>query len=238
MNTNAIFGIISITSFLLPVVVILYNRLYKKRSLTALLIIYTLDALYNMMLLKIIPSTSGFRQNFNILDNYLDIPLLMVALLFFCPNKQNQKKVYLLTTSFAFYELVITCFFGFSSKSVVYILGPGIPIIWIFSLFLFTRQIKFAISHGKNSGRTLMLASILFAYSCYGLIYYFFYIQKTNFTEVQKTKFTEDTYIIYFISSSVSCLIMSIGLIFANKRLKKLNDLKVTRRELQIFFNT
>ncbi len=230
MKLNAVFGIISITSFLLPVVVIIYNRLYKKRSLTALLIIYTLDALYNMMHLKMIPSTLGFRQNFAILDNYLDIPLLMVALLFFCPNKQNQKKVYLLTAAFVSYELIITCFFGFSSKSVVYILGPGIPIIWIYSLFLFTRQIKFTISHGKNSGRTLMLASILFRYSCFGLIYYFFYIQKTNFKE--------DTYLIYFISFTVSCLIMSLGLILANKRLKKLNDLKVTRRELQIFFNT
>ncbi|HEV7620440.1 MAG TPA: hypothetical protein VGO09_01830, partial [Flavisolibacter sp.] len=185
---------------------------------------------YNMMYLKMIPVSPAFRQNFALLDNYLDIPILMVALLFFCPNKQNQRKVYLLTAFFIGYEFVITCMYGFSPKSIVYILGPGILVIWCYTLFLFTRQIKFTISHGKNTGRTLMLASILFAYSCYGLIYYFFYIQKTDFKE--------DTYLIYFISSIISSILMCIGLVLANKRLKKLNDLKVTRRELQLFFNT
>ena len=195
-----------------------------------MLIIYALDTLYNMMYLKMIPVSSAVRLNIALLDNYLDIPFLMIALLFFCPNKQNQKKVYLLTLLFIGYELVITFLFGFSPKSVVYILGPGIALIWFYSLFLFTRQIKFTISRGKNTGRTLMLASILFAYSCYGLVYYFFY--------VQKTKFLEDTYLIYFISSTVSNTLMGIGLALAKRRLKKLNDLKVTRRELHLFFNT
>ncbi|HMC99428.1 MAG TPA: hypothetical protein VKH37_04715, partial [Ferruginibacter sp.] len=100
MNWNAIFGIVSITAFLLPVVVILYYKFYKHRSLAALMANYMIMALYNMMEQNFIPVSTVFRSNFGILANYLDTPLMMMALLFFCPNKQKQQKVYFLAILF------------------------------------------------------------------------------------------------------------------------------------------
>jgi hypothetical protein len=155
---------------------------------------------------------------------------MMLSLLFFCPNRQKQRKIYMLTGAFVGYEIIVTCFKGFNASAVVYILGPGLVLILGYTGYLFTRQIKFTIMHGKNTGRTIMLASILFVYSVYAFIYCIYY--------VQKTLYISDTYLIYFLGSMVSCIIMSIGLVLANKRLKKLNDLKITRRELQLFFNT
>lgn len=196
----------------------------------ALLVYYILTTLYNMMYLNLLPLPGGFRSAFGMFTNYLDAPLMMTALLFFCPNKQKQNKVYLLGAAFIAYEAVITIMYGFKSEAVVYILGPGIFLILAYSGFLFVRQVKFTIIHGKNTGRTLMLASILFVYACYSLIYYFFYIQKTNFIA--------DTYLLYFLASTFSSILMCIGLVLANKRLKKLDDLKITRKELHLFFNS
>jgi hypothetical protein len=230
MNWNELFGIICIATFLLPITVIIYNRYYKHRSLVALMVNYGMCAIYNMMHLKLLPVPAGFRVPFGILTNYLDAPLMMTALLFFCPSKQKQNKVYLLGLVFIAYEVIITIMYGFQPISTVYILAPGIVLILFYAGYLFVRQVKFTIIHGKNSGRTIMLASILFAYACYSFIYYFFYIQRTTFIA--------DTYLLYFIASSISGILMTIGLMLANKRLKKLDDLKITRKELHLFFNS
>ena len=85
------------------------------------------------------------------------------------------------------------------------------------------------IEFGKNAGRTLMLVSILFAYGCYALVYYFYYIQKTPAVT--------DVFLLYFISTLVSSIIMTIGLHLIRRRLKELQEIKNTRRELALFFN-
>jgi hypothetical protein len=193
MNWNAFFGIACIISLTAPVAVILYHRYYKHRSLAALLIYYSVTLIYILMSQNIIPVNNTIRINFGILNNYLDVPLMLTALLFFCPNKQKQNIIRLLT-------------------------------------YLFMRQVKFTIMHGKNHGRVMMLAAIFFSYACYALIYYFYY--------VQKTPYVKDTELIYFIATIISTLVMAIGLHLMNKRMKELQSLRVTRKELAMIFNS
>lgn len=229
MNWNAIFGIACIISLTAPISVIIFHRYYKHRSLAALLIYYSLIFLYLWMSQNIIPVSNNVRINFGILVNYLDVPLMLSALVFFCPNKQRQNVVRILSYSFIGYELVITLIYGFRPLSVIYIMGPGLLMIIGYTFYLFVRQIKFSIMHGKNHGRVIMLAAIFFAYACYALIYYFYYVQKTTFVK--------DTELIYFISTSVSALLVATGLQLMNKRMKELQSLQITRKELAMFFS-
>lgn len=229
MNWNAIFGIACIVSLTAPIAVIIYHRYYQHRSLAALLANYTITLLYLLMSQNLLPVSNAFRINFGILDNFLDVPLMLTALVFFCPNKSKQNMVRMLSYIFVGYIVLITCIRGYRVSTIVYILGPGLLIIISYTLFLFVRQTKFSILHGKNHGRVLMLAAIFFSYACYALIFYFFYIQQTP--EVN------DTEILYFISTGVSALAMAIGLQLMNKRMKELQALRVTRKELAMFFN-
>ena len=134
-----------------------------------------------------------------------------------------------LSVLFIAYEIVITVMYGFNATSVAYILGPGLLLILCYTFFLFIRQVKFTIIHGKNQGRTIMLASIFFAYACYMLIYYFYFIQKTPDTK--------DTLLLYFISSFIGSILMALGLHLMRKRMKELRSLQVTRKELELFFS-
>jgi NADH:ubiquinone oxidoreductase subunit K len=109
-------------------------------------------------------------------------------------------------------------------------MGPGLTIVLVYSFYLFAKQVKFAIEHSKNIGRTLMLASILFSYGCYAIVYFFYY--------VQKTPDASDAFLLYFISTSVGSVIMAIGLHLVRKRLRELQEVKNTRKELSVFFNT
>jgi hypothetical protein len=228
MSWNAILGIACIVSFAFPIVVIIYNRYYTHRSLAALLIYYTLILIDNLLAENIIRVGPNISSFVGLLDNYLDVPLMLTALLFFCPNKQKQDSVRFLTYLFIAYEVVIAIVYGFSKESITYILGPGISLVLIYASYLFVRQVKFSIYHGKNHGRMIMLSSILFVYACYFLIYFFHY--------VQKTPYKSDVLMLYFIASILSSIVMAVGLHLMRKRLKELESLKVTRKELAIFF--
>ncbi|MGZ3952043.1 MAG: hypothetical protein ACXVBZ_11640 [Flavisolibacter sp.] len=229
MNWNDLLGVVCVVSFTIPIVIVLYNRYYTHRSLTALLIYYTLVFTDNLVNNYLVPANSRLGWVINLIDNYAYVPLMLTALLFFCASKQKQNKIQILTLLFLAYEVVILSIFGFSFNSIVYITGPGVGIILVYSFYLFVRQVKFSIFHRKNHGRVLMLAAIVFDCSCYSIIYYFNYIQKTPFQN--------DVFKLYYISSFISSVLMAIGLQLMNKRMKELRAIKITRRELAMIFN-
>lgn len=221
-------SILCILSFTLPIVVIIYNRYYTHRSLAALLIYYLVILIDNVLAEQFIPAPSEVRRYVGLFDNFLDVPLMLTGLLFFCPSKAKQQRVQLFTFLFVAYELVVIFIYGFSRTSIMWIMAPGIFVIVVYSFYLFLRQIKFSIFHGKNHGRVLMLAGILFAYSCYALIYYFHYIEQTPFIA--------DVFKLYYVTCTISSVLIAIGLHMMRNRMKELQSLKVTRKELALFF--
>jgi hypothetical protein len=228
MSWNALFGVACIVSFCLPLAVIVYNRFYTHKSLAALFVYYTLAIADNIMAQQIIFVPKDVTRTFMIVNNYLDVPLMLVTLLYFCPNRQKQTVVNIIAGTFLTYEIIIAFMFGLTTKAIIYIMGPGLIIILIYALYLFIRQVKFSIMNGKNVGRTMMLASIFFAYGSYTLIYFFYYILKTPYKS--------DTLLLYFISSIVASVLMAVGLHMMRKRMKELKDIQLTRRELATFF--
>ncbi|MGZ8545632.1 MAG: hypothetical protein ACXWV0_10065, partial [Flavisolibacter sp.] len=62
----------------------------------------------------------------------------------------------------------------------------------------------------------------------YALIYFFYYLQQTPYTS--------DVMMLYYISSLLSAVVMAVGLQLIRKRLKELQSVQVTRKELAIFF--
>lgn len=228
MSWNTLLGVACVITFALPAAVIIYNRFYSHRSLAALLVYYIIAVTDNALAQQLVPSSGTLIKNIGVLNNYLDVPLMLATLLFFCPNKQRQKSVHILCGVFLVYEIVIAFLFGFTAKAITYIMGPGLLIILVYALYLFIRQIKFTVLHGKNIGRTFMLAAIFFAYGSYALIYFFYYILKTPYKQ--------ETLLLYFISSIIASILMTIGLHMMRKRMKELAAIKITRKELAAFF--
>ncbi|HEY0065726.1 MAG TPA: hypothetical protein VGB46_00135 [Flavisolibacter sp.] len=229
MNWTAIIGMASTFALLLPVCLVLIYRLYTNRSLQALLLYYLLTAAYNLMVQDILPASTNIKIIFGTVNNYLDAPLMLLFLLFFCVEKWKIKAIYITLAAFVAYELVIALVFGFSKEANVYILGPGIIVVLLFSTVLFVRQIKRTIVMGKGLGKTLMLTSVVFSYGCFGLIYLFHYIQRT--------RNIGDIFLLYFISSFISSVLMAMGVALVRQHLRDLREIKLARRELQVFFN-
>ena len=229
MNLNTLLGIACVVCLTLPIVIIFYNRYYTHKSLVALLAYYGFVFTDNLLNENFIPGSATAGWVAGLIDNYTYVPLVLTSLLFFNPGKEKQNKIKVLILAFLVYEMVVASICGFTINSIIYITGPGVGIILIYSFYLFIKQVKFTIYHGKNQGRLLMLASIVFDCSCYSLIFFFNYIQKTPYQT--------DVFKLYYISSIISSLLMAVGLQLMNKRMKELQAIKITRKELAMVFH-
>jgi hypothetical protein len=92
------------------------------------------------------------------------------------------------------------------------------------------RQLRFTLLHGKNAGRVLMLGALLFSYSCYLFMFCAHFILGVEDVS--------GIYALHFLSSSIAAVLMSIGLFMMRQRIRELQELKVTRRELQMVFGS
>lgn len=230
MNWNAIMGVAATFALLIPVGLILILRLYSNRPLLALFFYYLSTAIYNLMVEGIIPASAETARICGTLNNYFDAPLMLLFFHFFTADKIKSRALHILLGCFIVYELIIAGIFGVERMANVYILAPCLCVNLFFSIMLFIRHGRLAITHGKGIGKTLMLSAIVFSYGCFAIIYIFHYLLKINARA--------DIFLLYFIASTFTSLIMAIGISFTQRHLRQLEEIKLARKELQMFFNT
>ena len=227
MSLNVLMGILSTLALFAPVAIIAIMRLYGHRSFIALFFYYLVATTYNLMTEDIIHLNSGFVQIFGIVANLLDAPLILLFFIYFSPSAAFSRKIFALIGLFIAYEITIIAIFNFTKTAVTYFVGPGIFIILCLSLVFFLRQVRVTIMHRRATGKALMISSILWAYGCFGVIYLIFYILKES---------NETSFLVFFIVTTFSSLMMSAGLIIEKNRIIKLWELKTTRKELSVIF--
>lgn len=228
MNIHTILGIISAIAFFLPALIILSSRLLINISLLSLVIYFFMVMTYNLMSENIITVSKEVQKNFGVINNYLDVPLMLTTMLMICRESWKKRVIVTSIICFVVYEILILFQFQLQAASSKYIMGPGIVLVLLYSLYLFMYNIKNTIVQGKGLGKTLMITSILFAYGCYFIVYLFAYIQKTS----NRT----DVLIIYYLASIIFSVLMSTGLILVKKRLREIKEVQTTRKELNVFF--
>ncbi len=217
-------GIISSVALLCPVLFILALRLATYRTFPALLIYYSSVFIYNLMTEGYISVPPDVIRYWGMTNNLLDTPLMLFFLIHFSTSAHFTKRIKMLMGIFLLFEITVLLLKGFSRETITIILGPGILIIFGLCVYFFIRQTKITIMHHKGTGKALIAAALLFAYGCFGIIYLMYY--------VFETPFIEDTFLVYFWVVTFSSLLLSAGLVAEEKRIRKLNELKTTRREL------
>jgi len=228
MSWVQIMGYISTVALVLPVALILFLKLYKNRCLAFLMVYYASTLLYNLMTEKIIELPQPYIKGFGIINNLLDIPLALLYMLYFTKSPEFRKKIHIGIIAFSVFEILSVVFFGFSTDAITIIMGPGILLIVSLSFNFFIEQIKDVIQYGKGSGKALMSASTLFLYGCFFIIYIFWYIMRTPAIQ--------DAFGVYFFVVTLSSILMSIGLIMEKQRVKMVDELKTTQRELSMLY--
>lgn len=228
MNWQFVIGILSTLAFIAPIVLILWYKLLINRSLLALLFYYTNAALYNLMSLGILVVPHDVKRTFGAINNYLDVPLIFLFFIF-CTHVPWKKRIIGVTVIiFGIYEMLIAFFYGLSKTGMQFIIGPSVILILLCGISLFFEQVKMVIYNLKGPEKALMAAAIAFAYGTYAQLYYFYYINNTAAVK--------EVFLIFFVASILSSVIMCLGLYWLNKKCQKFQEVQLARKELATFF--
>ncbi len=224
MTWNSTIGLISSIALSLPILFIIILRLSGYRTFPALLAYYFIVFSYNLFTLKYVTPGQDITHYWGIANNLLDAPLMLTFLTYFSTSPTFSRRMKIIIASFLVFELAVIIWKGVTVDAITIIMGPGLLTIIGFCLYFFVRQSKIAIKHGKATGKAIIAASLVFAYGCYTLIYMIYY--------VFKTPDVADTFLIYFLVTIFSSLLITAGIIIEKKRIHKLNEVKVARKEL------
>ncbi len=229
MSFYSILGIISSISLFIPIIFILAFKLFTHRSFFALFIYYLIAGVYNLITQNIIDAPVRFSRPIGIINNLLDAPLMLLFLIFFSTSPLMTKRIRRTIFIFLAFEAIILIIYGFSVRTVKIVLGPDIAIIGVVSFLFFLRNVRLAITNQKSLGKAVMTSSIFLSYSIFSLVYIFFYVVKDK-------QYRDDARLVYYLVTILSAILMSLGIVIENKRIKKLDELKNTRKELATLY--
>ncbi len=237
----SIIGLVSSVFLFLPILLIIVLRLGAHRAFPALVVYYASALFYNFLTEGYINANADQIRFIGIMNNLVDIPLTLIFLTYFSRSRLFTKRLWRAILGYVLFELIVVLFAGFSTKAITITIGPGIALVCGISLHYFLRYIKIAIEKNKTIGKAIMITSVLFAYGCFSFLYLLYYIFKAHLDKAGHVnpQTQADTFLVYFMATIFSSIIMCFGIYHESKRVKKLNELKVTRKELStIYTNT
>lgn len=221
-------GLISVVTLVLPIIIILTLRLAWYKSFPALLVYYLLVFCHTFLSQGFIKSDKDFVYYLGVVNNLLDAPLMLVFMTYFSKTALFRKRMKMIVIAFIIFELIVIGITGFTVRSTIIVMAPGMLLVLAFALLFFIHQAKITVVYQKAAGKALIAASLLFAYGGYGFIYVVYYLIKTPYKE--------DTLIVYYFVTIFSTLLISAGIYFERKRVDQLAELKVAREELKIIY--
>lgn len=218
-------GLVTTIALVLPIITILACRLTWYKSFPILLFYYGFVLIYNLAHLGYVNAHPDFTFYLGTISNLLDAPLILFFLTYFSKTVVFRRKLFIGIGIFVVFEILVIVAYGLSTKAATIILAPGCLLIVALSLFFFIHQVKIAVVYHKAIGKAIMATSLLFAYVGYSFVYTVYY--------VMESPFKSDTYIIYFLITIASSISMATGIFFEKKRVRKLDELRITRKELK-----
>lgn len=229
MNWHSAIGIISTIALFAPVLLIVVTRLIRYRQYLILFIYCMLAFGFNLMTEHLVNVPKTVERYYGIINNLTDMPLMLSFLMFCIPSSVQIKRMKIVLAAFIVFEIILIFIHGVTIKTITITMGPGLAIVFGYSLYYFVYTVKRSFVHNKFISKAIIASSLSFAYGCFIILYFMHYV----FT----LKDLPNLFLIYYFITIVYCGLLSVGLYKESKRKKKLEELLVTRKELMRFFS-
>ena len=222
-------GILSTLALFTPVLIIVVTKLIRYKQFFPLFIYCVLAFGFNLMTEHLVNVPKSVERFYGISNNLTDMPLMLGFLIFQIPSSIQRKRMKILLGAFIVFEIVLIIMNGITVKTITVTMGPGLAIVFGYSLYYFVYTVKRSFIHNKFVGKAIIATALTFAYGCFIIIYlmhYIFGLQDLS-----------NLFLIYYFITIIYCIILSVGLYIESKRKKKLYELLITRKELMSFFS-
>ena len=226
---NAI-GILSTLALFAPIFVIVAAGLIRYKQYLPLFIYGVLAFGFNLMTEHLVNVPKTFERYYGIINNLTDMPLILAFLAFQIASSVQVKRMMILLTAFIIFEIVLIAMFGITVKTITWTMGPGLLIVFAYSLYYFAYTVKRSFTHNKFISKAIIASGLTFAYGCFIIIYLMHYVFPLK-------EELPNLFLIYYFITIIYCGLLSVGLYLESKRKRKLEDLLLTRKELMRFFS-
>lgn len=228
MNWHDAIGILSTLALFTPVFIIVVTKLIRYKQYFSLFIYCLLAFGFNLMTEHLVNVPKSVERFYGIINNLTDMPLMLGFLVFQIPSSFQRKRMKILLGVFIVFEILLIIMYGITVKTITLTMGPGLTIVFGYSLYYFVYTVKRSFFHNKFVGKAIVASALTFAYGCFIIIYLMHYI--FNLQDLY------NIFLIYYFITIIYCIILSIGLYMEGKRKSKLYELLITRKELMSFF--
>ena len=230
MTLDYILNLLVTIALIAPISIILSSRLLKKKTFIFLAIYYFSTFAFNLLVLGFIKASSTVINNSAIINNLLDGPLMLSFMLLLVPKNREKRVLTGLILCLLIYNSTVLAVTGFTNTTIQICLGPSLIICFIFSLRYFLYYTKTNLRRpGTNvNGKALISGALVAMYAAYIFVFLIFYVLQTNSIV--------EAYIIYCLITIFSVGCMSIGLYREIQRLRRIDEVQTTRKELAVLY--
>lgn len=218
-------GLISTIALFIPIILLLALKLAWYKSFPALFLFYFFLLSYNVVSLNYIPVSQDFVFYHKLINHLLEVPLILLFYTYFSRTTAFRKKLLIGTFVFIAFEMATLAFYGFTKRATTVFLSPGLLAVLILSAFFFFYQVRIAVIYHKAVGKAIIIASLVFAFAGFSFVYVVNHLIDTNYAK--------DLHLIYYLTTIITSIPMSIGLYFERRRVQHLAELQTTREELK-----
>lgn len=229
MNWHSAIGILSTIALFAPALIIVVTKLIRYKQYFPLFIYCLLAFGFNLMTEQVINVPKTIERYYGIINNLIDMPLILSFLIFQIASSLHIKMIKILLVAFILFEFVMILLFGITIKTITLTMGPGLVLVFGYSLYYFVYTVKRSFVHNKFIGKAIIASSLTFAYGCFIIIYLMHYVFPLDDLD--------NLFLMYYFITIIYCSILCVGLYVESKRKKKLYELLITRRELKKFFS-
>ena len=230
MNWNSVIGILSTLALFAPVFIIIATKLIKYKQYLPLFIYCLLAFGFNLMTEGLINVPKTIERYYGIINNLTDMPLILSFLIFQVASSFHIKSMKIILATFIVFEIVLILLFGITVKTITVTMGPGLAIVFGYSLYYFVYTVKRSFVHNKFIGKAIIASALSFAYGCFIILYLMHYV-------FPLTEEIPNLFLIYYFITIIYCGLLSVGLYIESRRKRKLEELLLTRKELMRFFS-
>jgi hypothetical protein len=229
MNWNSVIGILSTLALFAPVFIIVVTKLIRYKQYLPLFIYCFLAFGFNLMTEHLVNVPKTIERYYGIINNLTDMPLILSFLIFQVASSFHIKSMKIILATFIVFEIILILLFGITVKTITYTMGPGLLIVFGYSLYYFVYTVKRSFVHNKFIGKAIIASALSFAYGCFIILYLMHYV----FTLPD----IPNLFLIYYFITIIYCCLLSAGLYVESRRKRKLEELLLTRKELMRFFS-
>lgn len=225
MRLYDLMGLISTIALWIPILLLLVYKLAWYRSFPALLGYLAILCAHNLLLIEFLAPSASVIRFAESAFYFLAAPLTLLFMTYFCRTAAMRKKIHITILAILIFQVVVGSVYGFNDNAFSILAIPGLGISLIAGVLFFARQVKMTIVFQKGLGKAFLVSAMLFA--SIGITYIYLVRFYAN------PEYRYDAQLILFMVCLLLGVGLTVGLLFEQKRVKELEELRIAREELK-----